>query len=184
MQHQSSIAFILTNWPNAFPSLQAQDDWSNALSKYDHRVVLAAVKKYHSESASDFKPGPGAIRKLVKSMEEERGKIPVNFEEAARNDKERSIRAARSWVRNIDVLERDGRLSMACSTVIEACETIAKLSTDDTDRYIAKRALDRLDELGVGPDMRFGQHWRARLGTGERPESGSDGLSSWEALIS
>jgi len=163
MKHETAIAFILTNWPAAFPSLRAQEDWSLALKDLDPRAVLAATRQYHADSASDFKPSPGAVRKILARTEKAHGPTPEDFDARRRWDREQQIKAALSWVRNIDWLEATGKLEAARISIIDACQTIARMSPSEDDRYYAKRALRRLDELKLGPAYEVSGYWRARL---------------------
>lgn len=162
MIHDAAIAFILTNWPNAFPSAQASNDWDHALRRHTPEAVLAAVRRFHEDDDAGYKPTPGRIRKIIGQMVEERAKAPEDLAKRNAEDRAREIKAARSWLLGFDKLEAQGKLDQARSAIIDACQTIARMS-DASDFAIARYAIGRLDELGLGPQLEVSKNWRAKL---------------------
>lgn len=162
MKHDSTIAFILTNWPNAFPTPQASKDYDSALGDLDARDVFAAVKHYHAADARDFKPSPGWVRKHILGAKPAKDPGEESFEQRAAWDRSETLRIAKAWCGAADDLIRKGKLALAHSAILGACERIAMLRSRD-DYWLARRALSALEEAGRPVDEQANAKWLARL---------------------
>jgi hypothetical protein len=75
---------------------------------------------------------------------------------------ETQVKAARTWLGNVDMLARQNRLSHAASAVIDAAESVVKLGASDSF-WLVTRAIQTLAENGYTIDERFHGSWLAKL---------------------